>query len=86
MVAKGAGVLDTPDIRLQAEAAEEAEAGKYKLMATYIQDGATTGVTQTVPIKFKRSRGSSRHDAAGAWSDGPVNVDAGPRLAAGYVR
>jgi PKD repeat protein len=88
IVAKGSTVLpNAGTFGFKLALPKKLKPGRYKLQLTYIQDGATTGVTQTVSIKFKRSRGKLRPAASPvAGADGPVNVDAGPPLGAGYVR
>ncbi len=88
VVAKGATVLpNAGTFGFKLALPKKLKPGRYKLQLTYIQDGATTGVTQTVSIKFKRSRGKLRVASPPvAGSNGPVNVDAGPPLGAGYVR
>lgn len=86
VVAKGATLLPTAGTYgFKLALPKKLAAGKYKLQLTYIQDGATTGATQTISIKFKKARVRLRPaPRAVADSGGPVNVDAGPPLAAGY--
>ena len=92
IVSKGAGVLASAGtfgfkLRLPKRLAP----GIYKLRLTYVPDGAMSGSTKTIPIKFlrpptrrkhARPRHAARHAIAGF--GGPVHVDAGPPLAPGY--
>ncbi len=86
VVAKGATLLPAAGTYgFKLALPKKLAAGKYQLTLTYIQDGSTTGATQTISIKFKKAR-VHRRLAPRAVADpgGPVNVDAGPPLAANY--
>ncbi|HKG35559.1 MAG TPA: PKD domain-containing protein [Solirubrobacterales bacterium] len=89
VLSKGAGVLPragTYGFKLKVPKRGTAP-GFYKLRVTYVADGATSGRTKTLTIRFYRPR-SGRVAAvpAAAGPTGPVNVDAGPPLAPGYGR
>jgi plastocyanin len=95
-VSKGAGVLATAGtFGFKLTLPKHLAPGTYKLRLTFVPDGATTGATKTISIKFIRPRthhlrGAAARRAqarrAATASEGPVNVDAGPPLAAGYGR
>jgi plastocyanin len=91
IVSKGAGVLaKAGTFGFKLTVPKHLAAGSYKLRLTFVPDGATSGSTKTISIKFSRP-GSRRARAARAQRaapelEGPVNVDAGPPLAPGYGR
>jgi PKD repeat protein len=86
IVAEGTAVLAAAGtVGFKLNLPKKLEAGKYQLQLTYVPQGAATGTTGSVPIKFLKAKGHKRVTAEpGANSDGPINVDAGPPLAANY--
>jgi plastocyanin len=87
-VSKGAGVLATAGtFGFKLQLPKRLVTGIYKLQLTFVPDGATTGSTKTISIKFFRPRARKHRRVArrpSPGTEGPVNVDAGPPLAAGY--
>jgi PKD repeat protein len=84
VLSKGAGVLPragTFGFKLRVPK-RGVRPGLHKLRITYVPDGATSGATKTLTIRFFRPRGRVTRAVAGP--EGPVNVDAGPPLAPGY--
>lgn len=93
IVSKGAGVLPKAGtFGFKLKLPKHLAVGIYKLRLTFVPDGAATGATKTISIKFFRPRahrgraaraGGRSPRGAIAGPEGPVNVDAGPPLA-GY--
>jgi PKD repeat protein len=92
IVAKGAGTLaKAGTYGFKMVLPKRLAPGTYNLRLTFVPDGAATGSTETIPIKFiapkKRHRLRARAAAiVAAGAGAPVNVDAGPHLAPGYGR
>jgi plastocyanin len=88
VLSKGAGVLPragTFGFKLKVPK-RGVKPGFYKLRITFVPDGATSGATKTLTIRFFKPRARGRAvPRAVAGPEGPVNVDAGPPLAPGYV-
>jgi len=86
-ISKGAGVLATAGtFGFKLKLPKRLVPGSYKLNLTYVPDGAASGATKTIPIKFIRATRrkpalNRRAPNAFAGTQGPVNVDAGPPLA-----
>jgi plastocyanin len=92
IVAKGAGTLaKAGTFGFKLVLPKRLTAGNYKLRLTFIPDGATTGSTQTIPIRFiasNKRRKARAHIAAvmTRGADAPVNIEGAPPLAPGYGR
>lgn len=86
VVSEGAGVLATAGTYgFKMTLPKKLRPGKYQLRITFVPDGATSGATKTLPIKLTSGKKKGRSIKTGpAESRGPVNVDAGPDLAANY--
>ena len=88
-VSKGAGVLGTAGtFGFTLKLPKHLAPGTYRLHLTYVPDGATSGSTKTIPIKFLRTPTRRRHAPpqrsarrANAGFEVPVNVNAGPPMA-----
>ncbi len=87
ILAKGSGVIaKAGTFGFKLKLPKGMKPGKYKLQITFVPDGATSGATKSITIKFIASKkGKSRVAPAIAGPEPPVNVDAGPALAAGYI-
>jgi plastocyanin len=92
VVAKGSGVLaKAGTFGFTLEVPKGLAPGSYKLRLTFVPDGATTGTTKTVSIRFFRSAGKHRRPARASRAPagdpgGAVDVVGGPPLAPGYGR